>query len=461
MKVFRIFHRLERREQRMFHSFIQTELFNQRKDVIQLLDFMLKNQQQRPVPEVSWKKIYPNKPFSVAKWHLLTSRLYKLLEEFLAIGQLRKNSMAKSFYLARAYRNLGEEKYFNKTIASYQDQLQQQDLRDISYLQQMHDLTYEKYDYISSVNRKEKSNLQEVSNYLDTYFMASKLRQACYALSRAIIQQEEYQIHFMEDIIRLIEAEPDFLKVPAIAIYYYCYRSISEKDNEIYFIQLRKNINQFKDQFTPAEMRDIYTIAINYSIRRLNTGAAHYIRETFELYLLSLEQGFLIENGFMQDSTYINLVSLACKLEKFDWAKKFIEEHRASLSLNSQTPLYHYSLGKLFYEQGLPDQSLPHLVLVDAKASFIFLGARILQLKIYYEQQAFDPLESLLESLRVYLQRSKNLAYRKAHYANIIAFTKQLLSLSTMTKEEKLAFRKRVIEAEVLGEKDWILKAIG
>ncbi len=265
----------------------------------------------------------------------------------------------------------------------------------------------------------------------------------------------------MEDIIRLIEAEADFLKVPAIAIYYYCYRSISEKDNEHYFIQLRKSINQYKQQFTPAEMRDIYTIAINYSIRRLNTGAKHYIRETFELYLLSLEQGFLVEDGIMQDSTYTNLVSLACKLEKFAWAKKFIEEHRASLRLNSQTPLYHYSLGKLFYEQGLPDQSLPHLVLVDAKASFIFLGARIMQLKIYYEQQEFDPLESLLDSLRVYLQRSKNLAYRKAHYANIIAFTKQLLSLSTMTKEEKLGFKKRVVEAEVLGEKDWFLKAIG
>lgn len=460
MKLFRMLHLLEKRERRMFRSFLDASVFNQRKDVIQLLDHLLNHNSKRPSPELCWKNIYPQETYSVSKWHLLTSRLFKLLEDFLAYNQLRNDPVTKSFNLARAYRNLGEKKFFEKTIAANQKILEEQKLRDINYLQRMHDLAYEKYDFISSVNRKEKSNLQEVSDHLDTYFIATKLRQACYALSRSIIKQEEYQINFISDILRLVEVERHFLEVPAIAIYYYCYRSISEKDNEEFFIQLRKNINQFQHHFTSAEMRDIYTIAINYSIRRLNTGADHYIREAFELYLLSLEQGFLLENEVMQDITYTNLVTLACKLSKFNWAKEFIEKYRTSLLPNSQSPLYYYNSGKIFYEQGLPDQSLQQLILVDAKASFIFLGARILQLKIYFEQEEFDPLESLLESLRVYLQRSKKLAYRKAHYANIIAFTRQLLLLPTMNREEKSLLKKRILEAEVLGEKDWFLKMI-
>lgn len=461
MKLFRMLHSLEKKERQMFRSFLDVSFFNKRKDVVQLLDYLIQNDNQRPSPESTWKHIFPKEKFSTSKWHLLTSRLFKLLEDFLAHNQLRKDSTAKSFYLAKAYRGLGKKTLFEKTIMANQKMLEKQNLRDITYLQQMHDLAYEKYDFILSINRKEKSNLQEVSDNLDAYFMATKLRQACYALSRSIIRQEEYELHFISDILHFIEQHPHFLEIPAIAIYYHCYRSISEKDNEAYFVQLRKSINQFQQHFTSAEMRDIYTIAINYSIRRLNTGAAHYIREAFELYLLSLEQGFLTENGIMQDSTYINLVTLACKLEKYKWAKDFIEKYHSDLSPVARTPLYYYTLGKLYYEQGLHDQSLLQLVLVDAKAPFIFLGARILQLKIYYELNEFDPLESLLESLRVYLQRSKNLAYRKAHYANIISFTRQLLSLPLMSNEEKSSLKKRILEAEVLGEKDWFLKMIG
>jgi hypothetical protein len=58
----------------------------------------------------------------------------------------------------------------------------------------------------------------------------------------------------------------------------------------------------------------------------------------------------------------------------------------------------------------------------------------MLQLKIYYELEEIDPPESLLESLRVYLQRSKDLAYRKAHHNNLLLFTRQLLQLPTMSK---------------------------
>lgn len=460
MKLFKMLHLLEEKEKKMFSSFINASVFNQRKDVVLLLDHLILNNIHRPNPEILWNQIYSNEKFSASKWHLLTSRLFKLLEDFLAHNQLRKDAISKSFYLAKAYRNLGEKKSFEKTIRANQKLLKKQNLRDINYLQRMHDLAYEKYDFILSVSRKEKSNLQEVSDNLDAYFMATKLRQACYALSRSIIQQEDYEINFITDILKLIEENSHFLEIPAIAIYYNCYRSISEHDNEKYFIELRKNIDEFLPHFSSTEMRDIYTIAINYSIRQINTGADHYIREAFELYLLSLKQGFLTDKGIMQNSTYTNLVSLACNLKRFDWAKDFIEKYRSNLSPIKQTALYHYTLGKLYYEQGLPDQSLPNLALVDGKDSFIFLGARILQMKIYFEQKEFDPLESLLESLRVYLQRSKNLAYRKAHYTNTISFTRQLLLVPKMTKAEKEELREKILQTEVFGEKEWLLNAI-
>ncbi len=162
----------------------------------------------------------------------------------------------------------------------------------------------------------------------------------------------------------------------------------------------------------------------------------------------------------MQDSTYSNIVFLASKQHRYDWAIDFITTYHQYLQMASQVPLFHFSLGKIYYEKGQLEDSLLQLHKVDTKASFIFLGARILQLKVYYELDEVDSLEYLLESLRVYIQRSKDLAYRKAHYSNILVFTKQLLQLPIMDKKEKEAFRQRIEEAEILGEKEWFLRHI-
>jgi len=461
MKVFKLLHKLDSQELGRFKKFLSSPLFNQRKDLALLFAYWIKVKGRSQASEFYWKKLYPKESFHTSKWHLLTSRLFKLLEEFLAIEEMRHNPVDKRFYLLKVYRKKQEEKLFKTAVQNTALELEKQQFRNKSYLQATHDLAYEKYDYIISGKRKEKTNLQEVSDYFDTYFISTKLRQACYALSRQIINQEQYDLKMVAEVIAEVQRHPIHLKVPAIAIYYYCYQAIASKDNESYFSKLREAIRKFQQYFPPTEMRDIYTVAINYSIRKLNTGNQLFIREAFELYQLSLAQGFLVEEGIMQDSTYINLTSLACKQTKYQWAIDFITTYRKDLKLTSQVPLYHFCLGRIYYEQGSLEDSLKQLIKVDAKASYIFLGARVLQLKIYYELNEIDPLESLIESIRVYLQRSKDLAYRKVHYSNIITFTKLLLQMPAMSKEEKMVFRDRVRAAETFGEKDWFLEKIG
>ena len=174
-----------------------------------------------------------------------------------------------------------------------------------------------------------------------------------------------------------------------------------------------------------------------------------------------MAQGYLLDDGVLLESTYVNIVVLAAILGDYPWAVGFVKEYQPSLKPEFRVPLYHFCLGRIYYEQGEQEESLRQLVLVDTKASFIYLGARVLQLKIYYELGEYNPLESLLESLRVYLQRSKDLGYRKAHYHHLLAFTRQLLQLPAMDKAARTAFRQRIEDAEVFGEKEWFLRQVG
>ena len=80
--------------------------------------------------------------------------------------------------------------------------------------------------------------------------------------------------------------------------------------------------------------------------------------------------------------------------------------------------------------------------------------------KIYYEEEEVDALESLLESIRTYLQRKKVVAYHKANYKNIIRYTKKLTRTTSfnITKKEKLI--KEIEEANPLTEKEWLLEQL-
>ncbi len=460
MKLFNILNKLHLRELNTFKRFLSSPFFNQRTDVQLLLNVWISEQKRRHPPKVYWHKIFPDQAFDSKKWNMLASRLFRLLEEFLAVNEMRQNEAQKKFYLAKVYRKIQHEKLFKNAVQAADHSLEKQIFRSTDYLQGIYDLSFEKYDYIISLNRKEKSNLQEVSDNLDNYSIATKLRLACYALSRQIINQESYKIDMLEEAINYVESNPQKLEIPAIAIFYNCYQAINSKDHERFFIQLREAIRKYQELFPPSELRDIYTVVINYSIKKLNTGSTLFIKEAFELYVLSLEQGYLLEDGIMLESTFSNIVSLASKLNKHEWAYDFIHQYRQHLKPSYKEPLFHYSLGKLFYVQGQLEQSLQELIQVETKASFLLLGAKVLQLKIYFELEEFDPLESLLESLRVYLQRSKDLGYRKEHYTNVITFTRQLLQLPVMNKKEKEAFRQRVSNTEIFAEKDWFLKQI-
>lgn len=460
MRLFRLLQRLDKRELNQFQLYLKTPIFNRREDVKLLLNAWLAENGRSHPNLFYWERVFPDSVYAEKKWNLLKSRLFKLLESFLAFREIQKSDSLQKFYLAKAYRKLHEEKNFTRAIFETKKALEKQPFRSGEYLQGLYDLSYEQYDYISSTNRKQDNNLQEVINNLDHYFIVAKLKQACNALSRSLINQEEYQVGMIEEMLRHIESQPLLLEVPGISMYYHCYQAITASENEEAFSRLRTTIRKHQDYFPPAELRDIYTFAINFSIRKSNKGSLFFIRETFELYVLSLERGFLLEDGIMLESTYSNIVSLALRLKKFEWAEHFLQEYQRHLKPNLQSSFYHFNLGKVYYQKRQLQESLLELVKVEPVSSFLHLAARILQLKIYYELEEIDPLESLLESLRVYLQRSKDLAYRKEHYSNILTFTKQLLQLPAMSKTEKLAFRKRVETAEVLGERDWFLNMI-
>jgi hypothetical protein len=88
------------------------------------------------------------------------------------------------------------------------------------------------------------------------------------------------------------------------------------------------------------------------------------------------------------------------------------------------------------------------------------LNAKTMLLKMYYELDEINALESLLGSMRTYLQRKKVLGYHKSNYQSIIHFTKKLLKLPPYASDQHAKLKKELTEASPLTERKWLLEQL-
>ena len=103
-------------------------------------------------------------------------------------------------------------------------------------------------------------------------------------LSQKSVSDATYQFGLLEAALAHAE-RTDALEIPAIAIYYHCYRALdATQQNNVHFQQFRLLLTQCGDLFPPEELRDLYILAINFCIRQYNAGNQAYLAEQLELY---------------------------------------------------------------------------------------------------------------------------------------------------------------------------------
>jgi hypothetical protein len=248
---------------------------------------------------------------------------------------------------------------------------------------------------------------------------------------------------------------------PASQMYFYLWNALKNPEIEENFQQTKKLLNLHFHLFRSSELREIYLALINYCIRRANSGKPEFVREIFDLYRSGLEKKALFENGVLSKFTYKNAVSAAVGLEEFEWTAKFLEEYKAYLPNRERQATYKYNLAVLHFRQKKYDQTLEILRNTDfGDDVYTSLNARSMLLRIYFEKNYFDALESLLDSFQIYIKRQKKLGYQGENYLNLIRFTKIILRTDLKNKAFVEKIRVEIVETSALAEKSWLLEKV-
>lgn len=453
---------LTKKEIRELRKWLQSPIHNQREDVVNLFGYLtsgshLENEKYIQKDRV-FKKIFLSEKFDDAKIRQTVHFLLKSVEEYLVIQEQNEDLVNSKIALAKVYRKRKLDKTFQRIISSLEKDVSMVPFQDANFLRNSYLIHHEKYSFNEGKKRTSQLNLQELSDSLDIAYMAEKLRKSCFMIAHQKVYKTEYQIGLLDEVLEYVNKEK-FLKIPAIAIYYYGFKAFTANENSDYFEKLKNAIVESGHLFPLQESRDIYLMAINYCISKLNIGERKYMREAFELYRQGFDAQILIENNNISRWTFMNVITIAIRLKEFKWAEKFIQDNKKYLDEVYRESIVCYGLAILHYEQKDYAKSMMLLNQVEYDDILISLNSKWMLVRMYYEEGEFDALESLLESMRNYMHRKKVIGYHKNSYTNVIKYTRKLLRVPPdSVQKEKL--RKEIEVANPLSEKQWLLQQL-
>lgn len=460
-RLISVFDTLSKQELRELRKFVRSPYFNQQEILIRFLDYLAISKseaQVTPTKAKVFQKLFPQQEFNDVKVRLLMSDLHKLIETFLICQNTFSNSVHNKIQLSRIYRQRNLPKHFQKTAKVANDLLEKNKLRHADYFDYRFEQLVEQYQFASANKRTDEYNLQEITNTLDVTFIIKKLKQTCLLFSHQAVYKKKYDLGLTPEVIEYVE-QKGLLEIPAVAIYYYYYLSLTQEGHLNYFRQFKDLVFLHGNKFPLPELRDLYFFAINYCIRQLNQGKTQFIQECLDLYKGALEKGFLFDKQ-LSHITYNNIVRAALMVGDLTWATEFIENYKGSLKRRIRESTWKFNLARLEYEKKNYDNALVHLQKADFGDILNNLNAKTLSLKIYYELDEFNLLDSHLESMKTFIRRKTVMAYHQTNYLNIVRYTKKLLSTNFYDRAKKEALIKEIEQEEILTERDWLLEQI-
>jgi len=433
-KLYAILEHFDKYEQNRCRKYIQSPYFNRSEELLELFDILIAvingENGVNLEKEYLWERIQAGKEYDDIRFRKYCSDLLKLIEGYLAQQAYEENPLHQATYLMEAIGKRKIKKLNSTAIRTSRRLSSQQKYKPSSYYFYQYEVEKNLYQLTDSdLKRSKRNNVEEIANNLDRFYIAEKLRYYCLVLMQQFYISQEYEILLIEEIISQIQ-KYRFNDIPPIAVYYQIYLTLAESGNEKHYFELIKVLKQYGTQFPPDEAYNIYTYALNYCIGKVNKGQHHFLEEYFKLYQELLENEIIFIDNELSPWDFRNIVFAALRLGKYEWAEQFINDYSEMLPEAFKENAVTFNLAQVFFYQKKYDKVIEQLQNVEYDDVSYNLNSKTMLLATYYETDEIEPLDSLLESFRAYLNRHKDIpANKRRRYLNLIKFTKKISRL--------------------------------
>lgn len=413
-------------------------------------------------------------PYSDVKLRNLKSETCRLIEDFLAVKQLRSSTMWRSELLAAALEERKDYHLFKETIAKRLKTLERQDEKGKSYFWELASL-YRLLYYHPEAERLDRDNdfLQRHIENLEHFFILSCLESGTESLlKRAVINFEE-QSSFLKTAA--IVAEKKRTLFPVMAAYFSLYQLYADSEVALDLNLVKKQVFNFLKHMEVWERKMALKLLTQKANANKQIGRKQRDKLLFDLYKKSVEEGFSkAPNGIIEPNHFINIVIVAAKAQEYDWAFIFLEQKLRYLPKTEKKLVEKICLGSIYFQKGLSKKNK-----TDLKKALGFLEPvpprchekynlriRSLTVRIYYEllheKGDFDKIENQVRNFEEYLNNNSTLSEnKKSDYHIFLNKFKALCELHLFPNNTRLnidQYLKELSENDNIFLREWLLE---
>jgi len=465
-KLLSILQTLSKVERNRFRKYLLSPYLNDQADLIVLFDITDKAFRDGTFTELNrlqvWEKLYPNKPYNDAQLRRLSSDLNQMTLRFLSAEARNQNPLAEALDLQR----LLEKPELKKHVAAVERNIGRL-LEEVPgqstqyYLAQFNlhnNIVNKASKHLSVSGYAEK--LSAADFYLECFYRTQKLELYIGWLLYQGSRVADKSLELPEGFWEYIEDER-FSKVPLLTVYRQVVNCLNESEKESHFKNLLVSLELQSESLTKTDLRKCYFIAQNYCALKINQGKREYYREVFEIFKKFIQKEILLEEEYLSEGIFKNIVTAGLGVGEYEWTEKFIKEYSLYLPVGIRENARTFNLSYLFFHQKRYSEVLNLLQNVEYNDVVYVLGSKIILIQTYYELNEVLALDSLIDSFRIYLRRNKVLSKNlKREYINYLGFVKKLTISSGLEKKELSKFREKIMATTSPTHKKWLLEKI-
>lgn len=410
------------------------------------------------------KTLFGGQTKQEASLRVLMSQLTKLVEDFFIHDSLNKDfETYHTEILLHSLSKRGIDHILRKELDDALKKADEKKEQIIPLFHHRHELSKIALNQnLINHNRQQESGLQQVIDSLEVYYIATKLKYVCAALSRQDVLGERFHFALLDETIALAN-DDRYRKIPYINIYRHVYLLLTTAttESEYHYQQIKILLPQYHAYLSDDDRRDMHAWLANYCTKQIKSGQERYLYEIFELYKIMITEQMLLVNNHFLPNHYKNIVMTGLKLKEYDWTEQFIGQYASKLPDSVRETVFNYAKAALHFERGTHDDALLHLMNINPIDPYYGVNYRVLLCKTYYELHEFTALKANLESFRVFVLREKQLSeYNNLSYKNFINLLKRLVRCKEQGKKGSESLATDLKNTEPLISQQWLSEKI-
>lgn len=466
-QLVRLLSTLNQEELNRFGEYLNCSLFNLHNETLALFNVLVRFfpdfSDEELEPNKVYEQIYPGQPFN--DLHLRTLRKYLLqrLNHFLAYQEWNSDPFEVQMSLLSSLEKRKEPKLLEKQYLRGKQMLESSHKDGFPMF--LHRYNYERsllnYQFLYS-KRKHLPDSKDLHQYLDWFYLGTKLMMVVSSLNNSLVLHTERQSHSMESetieyISNQVENLPSVLKG-----YYWAYKLLASlKPDQPDYLMLRRLLREEHSILFESDLINLYGFLITYTNQQYIRGESRFLEEMFFVYQEMLERKLLFTGNMFPVNNYKNIATIGLRIGRLAWTESFIETYKKYLPEAYREDVYAYNKAHLLLYKRDYAESLRILSLIKFLDPFYQMGAKMLQLKIFFEKEETDLFFSFSKTFQTHISRQREIPeIKKKAYINFIKFTKKIFRIKIGEKKMEASLVKDLSAINPIIEIDWLLAKV-